>query len=82
MISFNTRKFAIKNRADYEWIKSNFLSKEKWNESRWNHEYIVKELQPGAVMTLAIKGDENETQEYVYVDAIPDSILDELTGVE
>ena len=33
-------------------------------------------------MTLAIKGDENETQEYVYVDAIPDSILDELTGVE
>ncbi|MCS3216336.1 MULTISPECIES: hypothetical protein [Bacteroides] len=42
----------------------------------------MKELQPGAVMTLAIKGDENETQEYVYVDAIPDSILDELTGVE
>lgn len=52
------------------------------DDNRWNDDYIVKELQPGAVMTLAIKGDENETQKYVYVDAIPDSILDELGDVE
>lgn len=52
------------------------------DDNRWNHDYIIKELQPGITMTLTVKGDESETQKYIYVDAIPDSVLDELGNIE